>query len=158
MNGLNKFLTFIVVVFCSVTINSCDNSPCLSEPKTSIGIEFCNKDSTQKTIKPYSFEKVTIVQKRIFEEVGSNKPINGLGLLYPTEADSFYIVFKGSAYRDSIWFSYNRTISFSGESCGFYYGFNSLTVKKISGNNFVKTSILSNEGDSTQKVHVRIFW
>jgi hypothetical protein len=49
-------------------------------------------------------------------------------------------------------------MEFAGESCGFYYGFKDLKSDSMAGANFDRVQILTNQGDSSNKVHVRIFW
>lgn len=141
-----------------LVLPSCESEPCLSEVNTRLGIEFCDKNPEEIVLKPYSFRFFDILQNKTYSDSLTGNPVERFQFYFPTGGDSFCLAFRDSLRTDSIWFSYSRKIFQADESCGFYYGFKNLKVDRLAGTRFSKAVILSNEGDSTQKVHVRIFW
>lgn len=136
---------------------ACEQVPCTSVPETHIGIEFYDEAASGLVPKKYFVNQLLIRNSQVFIDTVS-KSTTAFRIRFPSNSDSFWLTFRDTTLKDSIRFSYSRTMEFAGESCGYYYGFNNLKVDTIAGANFDRAQILTNQGDSSNKVHVRIFW
>ena len=136
---------------------ACNEVPCTRDPGTVIGIEFCDKAAPGVVPKKYPVSRYVVRNNQLFIDTLS-QTVSGLRFRLPSNSDAFWLSFSDSTSKDSVRFSYSRTMEFAGESCGFYYGFKDLMVDSVAGMNFERAQILINQGDSSNKVHVRIFW
>ncbi len=149
--------TIILLVICTFFTSACGETPCISDPETLIGIEFCDATASGIVSKKYPINGMQIRNSQVFNE-SVLQSATSFKIKFPSNSDSFWLSFLDSTSKDSIRFSYSRTMEFAGESCGFYYGFKDLKSDSMAGANFDRVQILTNQGDSSNKVHVRIFW
>ena len=152
-----KTRQFLFLFICAGWSVACEEVPCTTDPETLIGIEFYDRSSAGLAPKKYLINQVLIRNSRVFLDTVSGSTA-AIRIRFPSNSDSFWLSFRDTTSKDSIRFSYSRTMEFAGESCGYYYGFQNLKVDSISGANFDRAQILINQGDSSNKVHVRIFW
>lgn len=153
----NRTKSFVLLFLFSLLITACEETPCISDPETLIGIEFCDGSVAGTVSKKYPVNKIQIRNSQVYQETISQSSAS-IKIRFPSDSDNFWLSFLDSTSKDSVRFSYSRTLNFAGESCGFYYGFRDLRVDSMAGVNFQRTQILTNQGDSSNKVHVRIFW
>jgi len=155
---LKRFIYLLLIPAGLFIINSCEPTPCLKKPVTFIGFEFYDKASEKVLIKNFVLGKFTIKQNGVVVKDSIGKAVSGFRIELPTESGFVWLGFSDSTGKDSIRLSYNKKISFTNESCGFYYGFSGLKIDSLKGDRLEKADVISDQGDSTKKTHVRIFW
>jgi hypothetical protein len=153
----NRTRSFVLLLFCSLFITACEETPCISDPETLIGIEFSDGSVAGTVSKKYPVNKIQIRNSQVYQETISQSTAS-IKIRFPSDSETFWLSFLDSTSKDSVRFSYSRTLNFAGESCGFYYGFRDIKVDSLAGVNFQRAQILTNQGDSSNKVHVQIFW
>jgi hypothetical protein len=154
---LDTYRSIVLLTACMFVLAACEETPCISDPETLIGIEFCDGSANGIVSKAYPINKIQIRNSQVFQESVS-KSTASFKIRYPSNAETFWLSFLDSTSKDSVRFTYSRVLNFASESCGYYYGFKDLRVDSVAGSNFERAQILINQGDSSNKVHVRIFW
>jgi len=158
-----RIVVFVPYLLCFV---SCQEKPCLVEPETYLNIGFYSKtDSTEQKNQPLRLSDFSLRQKAttygvpdladtfkiktFFTKISIRLPENDLG---------YWLSFRDSIYKDSVFLTYKPRILTSGESCGFYYGFEGLKIDSVFGDRFKSGKVIRSAGDSTNEIHVKIFW
>jgi len=161
------FPWLVIFIASALCFYSCEEKPCLLEPKTTFTIGFYSAaNPEEKLFKPFRLSDFSLRQKNTYFSVAQVSDtfkkktfFNTLPLSLPENgSDGFWLSMQDSTFKDSVLLKYSDDVKSSGESCGFYFGFRNLTIDSIGGNRIKAARVRYAEGDSTQRIHVEIFW
>ena len=145
---------------------SCNEKPCLSEPKTYLSIGFYAKtDSSELLILPLRLSDLALRNKAttfgvadLADTFNIKTNFSKIRIRLPEKDLGYWLSFRDSIYKDSIHLTYKPRILTAGESCGFYYGFEGLKIDSVFGDRIKSGKVIRSAGDSTNEIHVKIFW
>lgn len=152
--SVRPFLLAIAVLFC---ISACDPKPCLKSPSCNVNIEWITKsilksDTFGILVFPNG-NRIQVIRAEVSKATDTTVRIS---VPFQSRNSQFTIIRTDSVSTRRLSLQMNPELRYAGETCGFYEGFGKLSYSVESGN-FRKLQLVNSNGDSTRKVHLRVY-
>jgi hypothetical protein len=155
----------LLLLFCAIVFPGCEPTPCLQPPISTLGFAFYQDSAIGKSPKSIPATGLYIKQGnrlvQAAELLGSDPGTMAFARIqfpFPNLQSDFEIGWASDSIRDSLRFSAESTLLYGGESCGFYHGFRNLSLNSFGGNRIRRVSLNELSGDTSQKIHVEVYW